>query len=172
MWHCRHLPYSYKIFYKILQQNSLSRSRSRLNHSPSMRYEVEFKSSQYLSSPDESKDKEGLPVPEHWGCWQAVHLSWPQPGGEGDCHLCTSVLELCRKFISCCQEPSWNSVYFSSMGTTPEVLEIQVWCPSPFYMALEHKVSCQRATWHQKHLQLSQNYYRAFRERWCPRSTS
>lgn len=29
------------------------------------------------------------------------------------------------------------------MGTTPEVLEIQVWCPSPFCMATAHEVSCQ-----------------------------
>lgn len=66
-----------------------------------MRHEVEIKSSQYLSGPDGSNDKEGLPVLEQWDCWQVVHLDWPQPGGEGDCHLCPSLLELCQMSISC-----------------------------------------------------------------------
>lgn len=77
---------------------------------------MEFKSSPYLSSPDESQAKEGLPVLEHWSCWQEVHLSWPQPGGkEIVIFVTSSVPELCQMFISCCQHPSRNLLERSSI---------------------------------------------------------
>lgn len=146
LWVCRYLPYSYKIFYKLVQQNSLTRSRSRLNHSPSMRYEVEFKSSRYLSSPDGSRDEEE-PVLEHWCC----------PGWSGLSQVEKQFVNFAFLFLSCAKCSS------AAVSTPPETLSmLAAWGPLqksqkckydvllPSAWPWPHKVSCQRAAWHQR----------------------
>lgn len=167
LWVCRYLPYSYKIFYKLLQQNSLSRSRSRLNHSPSMRYEVEFKSSRYLSSPDGSRGKEE-PVLEHWCC----------PGWPGLSQVEKQFVTFAFLFLSCGKCSS------AAVSTPPETLsKLAAWGPLQKSQKCKYDVLLPSAwPWHTKWVvrelhgtkQLSQNYYGVFRERWwwCPSSTS
>lgn len=86
VWHCRYLPHSYKIFYKILQQNDLSGSRSRLNPSPSMRFEVEFKSSGTFQVQMNPKTRRGC-------------LSW-STGAAGRCWTWTGPRQVGKEIVT------------------------------------------------------------------------